>query len=79
MIQAVTCPQEILNRLTRQFEVTGLIHVALYDKFYSRLDVEGYRVLSHLDYYNLLRCSGYTPARYELVATSPTLTRETSP
>jgi hypothetical protein len=70
MVQAVTCPPEILNRLTRRFEVTGVAHVALYDKLYSRLDVEGYRVLSRPDYRNLLRCSGYTPERYELVATS---------
>lgn len=71
MVQAVTCPQEILNRLTRRFETSGVAQVALYDKFYSRLDPEGYRVMSRPDYRHLLCCSGYTPERYELVATTP--------
>jgi len=71
MVRPVTCPEEILSRLTRRYKQTKMMQLAVYDSMYeSRDDPASYRVLSRDEYSILQRCTGYDPTRYEVVASS---------
>lgn len=69
MVRPVTCPEEILSRLTRRYKQTRMMQLAVYDSMYeSREDPASYRVLSEDEYSILLRHTGYAFTRYEVVA-----------